>query len=122
MLRPLSKRAAVGLLADKRNDARLELPRDRLQPRGAARKVRRAKVAGTGRRPWRCVRDADSEREELELLRRVVEPWGEARCMEQAPEVVAWIREVSGGGIREPARVDPAEDNIKTRLENVGNR
>ena len=42
--------------------------------------------------------------------------------MEQAPEVVAWIREVSGGGIREPARVDPAEDNIKTRLENVGNR
>ncbi len=71
-LRPLAERAAVGLLADEADRARLELERDPLQPLGRAGEVALAQVAGAGRRAVGGVGDADPELEQLELLARVV--------------------------------------------------
>ena len=98
VLRTLPERAAVRLLADEGDHARPQLPRQPLEPLGAAREVAGTKVTRAGRRPVGGVRDADAEREQLELLRRLEEPRRKPGGVEQAPEVVARVREVRGGG------------------------
>src|SRR5205823_4120436 len=40
--------------------------------------------------------------------------------MQEAPEVVAWVREVGGRGRRDPAWVDAAEDDGEPGCEHVG--
>src|SRR5204863_3708317 len=118
-LRPLAERAAVRLLADEREPSRLELPRDPLEAFRRAREVGAAQIARPRSRPVRRVRHADALPQELELLRRLVEPRGEPRRVQQPPEVVARVREVRMGRSRHTARIDPAENDPKTRCENV---
>ena len=101
---PLAERAAICLLADEAEPAGLQLTRDLLEPLGRAGEVAAPQVARAGRRAVRGVRDADPFLQQLELLRRLVEPRREARRMEQPPEVVARVREVRCrlGGRRGP--------------------
>jgi hypothetical protein len=79
---PLAERAAVGLLADEPDRARLQVERDPLQPLRRAGEVALAQVAGAGRRAVGGVGDADAEPEQLELLLRLVEARCEAGRME----------------------------------------
>ena len=118
-LRALAERAAVGLLADEAEPAGLKRMRDLLEPLRRAGEVAAPQVARAGRRAVRGVRDADPFLQQVELLRRLVEPRREARRMEQPPEVVARVREVRCrlGGYA--ARVDAAEDDLEARRENV---
>ena len=111
--------AAVGLLADERDRARPQLAGEPLEP--PAVEVAAAEVARARRRPVGGVRHAVAELEQLELLRRLVEPRREARVVEQPPEVVARVREVRRRGRRDAAGVDPAEDAVEVRREDVGN-
>ena len=119
-LRPLAERAAVRLLADEADRARLQLERDPLQPLGRAGEVGLAQVARARRRAVGGVGDADPELEQLELLARVVEPRREARRVQQPPEVVARVGEVRVRGGGDTARVDPAEDRRQAGREDVG--
>jgi hypothetical protein len=119
-LRPLAEGAAIGLLADETDRARLELERDPLQPLRRAGEIRLAEVAGAGSRAVGGVGDADPELEEVELLGRVVEPRREARSVEQPPEVVARVRKVGVRGGGDTTRVDPAEDRRQAGREDVG--
>ena len=116
-------RAELGPLAEER---RGRPPCRRTRSRAAAARaasrssrarveVAAAQVARAGRRPVRGVRHAVAELEQRELLLRVEEPRREAGVVEQPPEVVARIREVRGGGGRDAARVDPAEDAAQAR-------
>ena len=114
----LAERAPVGLLADERDRARAQVASNPLQPAGV--EVGAAQVPRAGSRPVRGVRDAEAEREQLELLGRVEETRCEARLMEQPPEVVARVREVRRRGSRHAARVDPAKNAGKARREDVG--
>jgi hypothetical protein len=57
--------------------------------------------------------------QQLELLARVEEAWREARVVQQAPEVVARVREVRAGGGGDAAGVDPAEDGGQPGREDV---
>ena len=109
-LGPLAEGAAIGLLADEADRARPELDGDPLEARRRAGEVGAAKIARARRGARRRVRDADPEREQLELLRRLVEPRREAGGVEQAPEVVARVGEVRVGGRGDAAGIDPAED------------
>ena len=119
-LGPLAERAAVRLLADERDPRRSQLARDLLQARGRAREVRPAQIARPRRRAVRSVRHADPLPQQLELLRGLIEPRREPRRVQQAPEVVAGIREVRARGRRDAPRIDAAEDDSKPRRENVG--
>ena len=116
---PLAERAAICLLADEAEPAGLELARDLLEPLGRAGEVAAPQVARAGRRAVRGVRDADPFLQQLELLRRLVEPRREARRMEQPPEVVARVREVRLRRRGDAARVDAAEDDLEARREDV---
>ena len=71
VLGPLAERPAIRLLADERDHARPQLARERLEPLRAAREVAGAEIARAGRRAVGGVRDADPERQQVELLRRV---------------------------------------------------
>src|SRR5262249_9052040 len=108
-LGPLAERAAVRLLADEADPPGLELACELLEPLRRPCEVAAAQVARARRRAVRGVRDADSLAEELELLGRVVEAGREARRVEQAPEVVARVREVCARRRRDASRVDAAE-------------
>ena len=63
-----AKHALVRGLADERDDARLEVSGDSLEPLARAGEVGGAKVARSTRRPASRVRQADPEREELAEL------------------------------------------------------
>src|SRR5207244_10203472 len=65
------------------------------------------------------IRDADALPQQLELLRRVVEPRREVRRVEQPPEVVARIRKVRLRARRDTAGIDAAEDDVEARRQNV---
>ena len=65
----LAEGAAVGLLADERDRARLQLVGETLEPRAV--EVAAAQVARARRRPVRGVRHAVAELEQVELLGRV---------------------------------------------------
>ncbi len=122
MLGPLAKRPPVGLLADECDRSRSQLTRKRLEPVGTPREVRGAEIARAGRRAVRRVRDADPERQEVELLDRIEESGGETGGMKQSPEVVARVRKVRLGRVGEAARVDSAKDDAQTRRKNVRDR
>jgi len=109
--RPLAERAAVRLFADEGEPARAEVARKLLEPLGRAGEIVAAKIARAGRRSVGRVRQSDSRREKLVLLVRLVQPRREVGCMEQPPEVVARVGEMRSSGGRDPAGVDPAEDN-----------
>src|SRR5581483_318329 len=79
-----------------------------------------AQVARAGRRPVGGVRDADALLQQLELLARLVEARREPRGLQQAPEVVARVREVRRGGGRDASGVDAAEDDPEPWAEHVG--
>jgi hypothetical protein len=119
-LGPLVERAAVRLLADEREPARLQLAGDPLEALGAALEVAATEVARSRRRAIRGVRDADALFQQLELLRRLVEPRREVRRVEQPPEVVARVREVRVRRRGDPSGVDAAEDDVEARREDVG--
>ena len=68
------------------------------------------------------VRRADAVVEQLELLLRLEQPRRQAGVVEQAPEVVARVGEVSVRGRRHAARVDAAEDNLEPGREHVRDR
>ena len=118
--RPLAERPAVCLLADERHHRGTELSGDPLEPLGAAREVGRPQVAGPGRRPWRRVGDADAQAEDLRLAIGSEQLGREAGRLEQAPEVVARVREVSGGCRGDAPGVDPDEDQPEVGREQVG--
>ena len=113
----LAEGAAVGLLADERDRARPKLLGDLREPRPV--EVAAPKVARAGRRAVGGVRDAVAERQQIELLGRVVEPRREPAVVEQAPEVVARVREVRVRGVGEAPGVDPAEDAPEAGREDV---
>src|SRR5439155_5253661 len=54
------------------------------------------------------------------LLLRREQMGSEARVVQEAPEVVARVGEVSAGGGRAPAGVDAAEDDAQPGREDVG--
>src|SRR5207302_1584256 len=64
--------------------------------------------------------NADAELEQGKLLLRIEQPRREAGVVQQAPEVVARVREVRGRGGGDAPRVDPAEDAGQPRGEDVG--
>jgi hypothetical protein len=86
----LAERTAIRLLADEPDPARV----DAGQSLGRAGEVVATQVAGARRRARRGVRDADARLQELELLSRLIETRGEARRMQQPPEIVARVGEV----------------------------
>ena len=119
MLGACAERAAVRLLADERDRARPELEGDAPQVVFGAGEVDAAEVA----RPWcragGCVRDADAELEQLELLSWLEQPRREPGVVEQSPEVVARVREVGVGGGRHAAGIDATEDDVQAGAEHV---
>src|SRR5207302_3169527 len=96
-LRALAERTAVGLLADERDRPRPELEPEGLEPLGRALEVAAAKISRSRRRAQSRVRDPVAVVEELELLLRRELSRREPGVVEQAPEVVARIREVRAG-------------------------
>ena len=119
VLRALAERAAVGLLADERDRARPELGRKPLEPLGRAREVGRPQVAEPGvvraaafvsPMPYRSTSNCSAGDDE---------PRREPGLVQQPPEVVPRVREVRRRGRRDPARVDPAEDDRQIRREDV---
>ena len=102
-------------------NARAELARDALEPVCRTGEVGAAQVAGPRRRAWRGVRDADAEAKKLELLGRLEQPRREPAVVEQPPEVVPRVREVGRRRGGEAARVDPAEEDVEPRPEDVWN-
>src|SRR5439155_17575118 len=109
--------AAIRLLADEADPARLELGRDALEM--TAVEVRLAEIAGPRRRARRRIRDADALLQELELLRRVVQARREPCRVQEPPEVVARIREMRLRRRRHTAGIDPAEDDAQPGREDV---
>ena len=118
-LRPLVERAAVGLLADEADPTRVQLLCDPLEALRSAREVRAPQIARPGGRAVGGVRDADAVLQQLELLRGIVEPGREVRRMQQPPKVVARIREMRLGGRRDTAGIDPAEDDVEARRQDI---
>lgn len=121
VLRPLAERPAIRLLSDEGDHAGVQLPGERLEALCASHEVTRAEIARTGRRPVGGVRDADPERQQVELLRRLEETGRETRLVQEPPEVVARICEVGARGVGETSGVDSAEDDPQPGRENVGN-
>jgi len=70
----------------------------------------------------RGIRHAEPVPGELVLLARRQQARRETRSVEQAPEVVARIREVGTCGGREAAGVDAAEENAQPVRQDVGYR
>ena len=120
--RLLAERSAICLLADERNHARSKSARELLEALGASREVCHAQIAGARCRPVRGVRDTDPESQQVELLGGVEQAGREPGCVDQAPEVVAGVGEVSAGSVREAPGVDSAEDDIEARSEDIGDR
>src|SRR5207248_4807485 len=116
----LAERAAVGLLADERDEARAQLDCEPLEPRRRVREVGAAQVARAARRPAGGVRQADAVAQRLELLVGTQRARREARFVEQPPEVVPRVREVGAGRRRHTTRVDAAEDDFEAWAEDVG--
>jgi hypothetical protein len=119
-LRPLAERAAIRLLADEGEPARLQLARYALEPLGAAREVAPAQIARSRCRAVRGIRDPDALLQQLELLGRVVEAGREVRRVQQPPEVVARVGEVRVRRGGDPPRIDAAEDDVEARRQDVG--
>ncbi len=117
----LAERAAVGLLADEADRARTQLAGDRLEPLSCACEVGAAQVTRARGRTVGCVGDAEPELEQLELLARLEEARREARCVKQSPEVVARVCEVRSGRGGDTPGIDPAEDRLQPRPEDVRN-
>ena len=117
-----AERPAVGLLADERDRSGAELEGDAPEPVGRIREVGTTQVARPGGRAGGRVRRADAVVEQLELLARLEQPRREPRVVEQAPEIVARVGEVSVCCRRHAARVDAAEDNLEAGREHVRNR
>jgi len=69
--------------------------RQPLQPFGRALEIGAPEIAGSRRRAVRRVRDADAFGQQLELLGRLIQPRREARRIQEPPEVVARVGEVS---------------------------
>src|SRR5262249_11310371 len=77
-------------------------------------------VARAGSRTVGGVRDPDPFPEQGELFGRLVEARGQTSRVEEAPEVVARIREVRAGGGGHAPRVDADEDDAEIASEDVG--
>ena len=119
-MRALAEYASVGLLSDERDCSRPQIRRDAREPLGGACEVAATEVARTGRRAVGGVRDAEAEARKLVLLARVEQAGGEPGVMQEAPEVVARVREVRADCGREASGVDAAEDDVEARSEYVG--
>jgi hypothetical protein len=117
--RALVEDAAIRLLPDESEPAGLQLARDPLETLLGACEVGAAEVTRSRRRAIRRIRDSDAFFEQLELLGWVVEPGCEVRRVQQPPEVVARIREVRVGRRRDAAGIDPDEDDIEARRQDV---
>ncbi len=120
-LRTVAERSRVRRLADECDDTRAGRPRDLLEPLGRSFEVGLAQVARASRRPAHRVRQTDTEREKLRVLLRLEEPGREAGRVEQAPEVVARVRERRLRTRAPVAGVDADEDEAQVRPERVGN-
>jgi hypothetical protein len=94
VLGALTEGAAVGLLADERDHTGPKLARQRLESLGAAGEVPAAQITGAGCRSIGGVRDADPERQQVELLRGLEEPRCEFRRLQEPPEVVPGVRKM----------------------------
>ena len=114
MIRTLPEDALIGGLADERDGAQRGICADLLEALECASEVPGPQIARATGRPPGCVREPDAEREKLMLLARLEKAGREPNCVEQAPEVVARVREVRGGGSARASRVDPAEDDPDT--------
>ena len=119
---PFPERPAVGLLANKSDRARFQVTSERLESLRAAGKVPGTEIARTGCRARRRVRDAEAERQQLELLGRLKEVRCESGCVQKAPEVVAGVRKVRVGQGREVAGIDAAEDDLQPGGKDIGYR
>ena len=119
---PAGRRRRRGRPPCRRTRARADdsSPAIRSRRSSGALEVAAAKVAGALRRAVRGVRHADPELEQGELLVRLEEPRREAGVVQQAPEVVARVREMRAGRRRDASGVDPAEDDREPRREHVG--
>ena len=116
--RPKAPRYAS--LPTKASQPRPQLARDVLEPVGGAGEVAAPQVARAGCRAVGGIRDADSLLEQGELLGRLVQAGGQTRGVQQAPEVVARVREVRARGGGHAARVDADEDDAEIRSEHIG--
>src|SRR5256714_10259385 len=112
--------AGYRLLADEAEPRRSELAGDPLEALGRARKVAAKQVTRAGCRPVGGVRHADSLLEQEELLFGRVETGRQLSRVEQAPEVVARVREMRARLGRHATRVDADEDDPEIRSEDVG--
>lgn len=89
------------------------------KPLTSALEVRGTKVARAASGASRRVREPDPEREELELLARIEEARREAGGVQEAPEVVARIREVRTGGRARAPGIDAAEEDPQSGPQDV---
>ena len=119
-LGPLAERAAVGLLADEPDRARLELARDPLEPLGRAGEVAPAEVARAGRRAVGGVRDADPVVEQLELLggssSRGVKP---AACSSRQKSLRGFAKCAFAAAETRPGLI-PQKSAVRPGAEDVG--
>jgi hypothetical protein len=121
VLRALAKGAAIGFLADEGDHSGPQLAGELRHSLGATREVAHAQITGTGSRAVGRVGDADPERKQVELLRRIEETRCEPCRMKQAPKVVAGVGEVGVGGVREASGIDATEDDGQRGGEDVRN-
>src|SRR5258708_451423 len=98
MFGPLVESTPVRLLADERDRERAKLLGDPLEPRAGAREVLLAQIPRPRSRAPGRVRQPVAVAEELMLLRRRELSRREAGVVQQAPEVVARVGEMRGGG------------------------
>ncbi len=111
MLGSLAKGSVVRDLPHERDDARLELEGDRLEPLAGSREVSGAEVARAACRPSRSIRQPDAEVEQRPLFARLELPRREPGGIQQPPEVVARIREGGARGRTRQTGIDAAEEN-----------
>ena len=122
MLGALPERPAIRLLAHEGEHAGLQVAGKLLEPFGAPGEVACPEVARAGGRAVGRIRDADPEWPQLELLRRIEEAGRETGRVQQAPEVVAGIREVGVRRIRVASGIDAAEDDTQAWRKDVRDR
>ena len=114
----IAEAAAVRLLPDERDHARMEILCELPEPRSV--EIAAAEIPRPGCHPVGGVRDAEAKSQEVELLGRLVEARCEACVVQKPPEVVARIGEmrVRRGG--KASRIDAAEDAAQVGGEDVG--
>ena len=117
----LAEGTAVRLLADERDHTRLELCCDAFEALGRTLEIRTPEVAGAGSRAVRGVREAEAVARQLPLLVGLEQARRQPGVVEQAPEVVAWVREVGTCSGGDAPRVDAAEDRLQARGDDVRN-